>query len=339
MKRPFDVLLCGYYGFGNLGDELLARVLVERLEECGLSRKRMALLSADPAGSAAAFGVRTFHRWKPGELLRALRSSRSLLLGGGGLLQDTTSLRSPFYYWAIVKTASLLGTLPWCFGQSVGPLRSRPGRILARSAMRACRVRFVRDVRSRSLLQSWGLESGLSPDLVLSLHSVPTEGKKGYILVNIRPWSGNLPERLADAARVLSRESGCPLCGVALDAGDLDLMERFRREGRLPAAMPVSLLRPASVGKVMSSGRMALGMRLHFNVLALIYGLPCTAVPYDPKVESFAADWDIPVWRGEGPLPAPGGSAGSPQELERARDAVRESFAAAWDLVAKEIRR
>lgn len=336
MKKAFDVLLCGYYGFGNLGDELLARSLVNLLEERGLPRKRMALLSASPDESRRAFGIEAFHRWKPAELLRGIRSSRTLLLGGGGLFQDATSLRSPFYYWAVVRTASFLGCVPWCFGQSVGPMQTRTGVLLARDAMRACRVRYVRDARSRDLLQQWGLNCGMSPDLVLSLPSGPTGSAKSYILVNVRPWSGNLPERLALAATRLSCEKGIPLLGVALDREDVGLMERFRSEGRLPGTMEIRFLEPDSVHEVMGKGLMALGMRLHFNVLALLSGLPCIAVPYDPKVEAFAADWEIPLWRGEGPLPEVRTEARSSLALETARAAVGDAFTSAWGLVTKE---
>ena len=47
-EREFRVALCGYYGFGNLGDELLAEALIAALERCGIKRGEMAMLSASP---------------------------------------------------------------------------------------------------------------------------------------------------------------------------------------------------------------------------------------------------------------------------------------------------
>lgn len=339
MKRDFDVLLCGYYGFGNLGDELLAQSLIALLERQGIPRKRVAILSASPGESGRAFGVEAFDRWSPAALFRALSRSRSLVLGGGGLFQDTTSLRSPFYYWAVVRMGSFLGCLPWCFGQSVGPLKTRSGIWLARNAMRQCAVRYVRDERSRALLGRWGLDSGISPDLVLSLPVTSPEGPKSYILVNVRPWSGNLPERFAQALTVLSRRTGKPLLGVGLVREDIRTMEDLKAEGCLPEDMPVRLLEPGNLSEVMGQGTMAVGMRLHFNVLAFIHGLSCIAVPYDPKVEAFAGTWDIPIWKGEGPLPETGGRGVSPDNLEKARILVREAFGTAWARIEKEILR
>jgi len=41
-KRDLRVVLCGYYGFGNLGDELLLEALIDGLESCGVGRGEMA---------------------------------------------------------------------------------------------------------------------------------------------------------------------------------------------------------------------------------------------------------------------------------------------------------
>ncbi|MEA3507846.1 MAG: hypothetical protein U9R40_02870, partial [Synergistota bacterium] len=91
VERRFDVALCGYYGFGNLGDELLAEALVGLLVSSGLKRERITVLSADPEATASKLDVEASNRWKPLHVWRTLRRSRSLLLGGGGLLQDSTS--------------------------------------------------------------------------------------------------------------------------------------------------------------------------------------------------------------------------------------------------------
>lgn len=339
LKRDFDVLLCGYYGFGNLGDELLAHSLIALLERQGISRERIAILSACPEESRKTFGVEAFDRWSPWAIFRALSRSGSLVLGGGGLFQDTTSLRSPFYYWAIVRMATFLGCTPWCFGQSVGPLKTRWGRWLARNAMKRCASRYVRDERSHALLAQWGLESGISPDLVISMPVKKPEDSKGYILVNIRSWSGNLPERFAGVVADLSRKTGTPLLGVALVGDDLHIMEDLKARGFLPGDMAVRFLEPGNLSEVLGQGALAVGMRLHFNVLALIHGLSCIAVPYDPKVEAFAVAWGIPVWQGEGPLPETGGAGVCPDDLEKARSAVRVAFQAAWGSVEKEILR
>ena len=53
------VLLSGYYGFGNLGDEALLSGLSGALQRRGVS---VTVLSADPAATRASHGVSARHR-------------------------------------------------------------------------------------------------------------------------------------------------------------------------------------------------------------------------------------------------------------------------------------
>ena len=43
--RRYRVALTGYYGFGNLGDELLAGASLEALERAGVGRGNVVMLS------------------------------------------------------------------------------------------------------------------------------------------------------------------------------------------------------------------------------------------------------------------------------------------------------
>ncbi|MCL1941177.1 MAG: polysaccharide pyruvyl transferase CsaB, partial [Synergistaceae bacterium] len=48
MKDKWLVTLLGYYGFGNLGDELLALSAINQLEKSGISRDKIMVLTASP---------------------------------------------------------------------------------------------------------------------------------------------------------------------------------------------------------------------------------------------------------------------------------------------------
>ena len=79
--RRYRVALTGYYGFGNLGDELLSGASLEALERAGVGRGNVVMLSNDPEGSRRAFGVDSVSRWRLRGVVSALRSSETLLLG------------------------------------------------------------------------------------------------------------------------------------------------------------------------------------------------------------------------------------------------------------------
>ena len=117
--RRYRVALAGYYGFGNLGDELLARASLEALERSGVPRERVVVLSNDSEGSARALEAAAVSRWSLRALVAVLRSSETLLLGGGGLFQDGTSLRSCLWYWGLVRLARVCGAVPWALGRGI----------------------------------------------------------------------------------------------------------------------------------------------------------------------------------------------------------------------------
>ena len=54
VSRRYRAALAGYYGFGNLGDELLAQASLEALERVGVDWERVVVLSNDPKGTARA---------------------------------------------------------------------------------------------------------------------------------------------------------------------------------------------------------------------------------------------------------------------------------------------
>ena len=327
MKR-YRVALAGYYGFGNLGDELLAEAAIAALIRCGVEKSDIVLMSAAPEESRKKFGVDSVDRWKVLQVCRTLLQSETLLLGGGGLFQDVSSTRSCFYYWWLVRAACFCGAAPWALGQSVGPLSTRIGLRLTRDALSRCRITQVRDAASEALCASLGLPVETGDDLVLSLADFFTgftqadddKEPPARLLVNLRPDGHRLAERFAEAVSAYSGSFGGELVGVTLSDEDERLMSRFSREGLLPVSRIERVATLSDAVRVFS-GTKAVGMRLHFVMLAALARIPLIAVPYDPKVESFAVKQNIPLWR-DGTLP-PTRAASFPRDFSaRARDDV-----------------
>lgn len=293
MNRSYDVLLAGYYGFGNLGDELLAQSLIQLLLSSGVARERIAILSNAPEESEKKFGVRALDRWKLPAIREAFSVSRTFLLGGGGLFQDATSARSCIYYWGLVRFARMFRCRVWAAGQSVGPLLSPAARWMAKTAFAACEYVGVRDESSREILSSFGLGCELSPDLTFAL-DVPVLRERGRtVLINVRPTKkGRWGDRVLQIARKL-RDKGFPLRGVAFAPEDVSEMERcFAANGvsLTDIAMPASL---DDFLEISEDAFAVVGMRLHFGVLSLQRGLSVVLAPYDPKVSGFAQPWGI----------------------------------------------
>ncbi|MBR4400946.1 MAG: polysaccharide pyruvyl transferase CsaB [Synergistes sp.] len=294
MKKVFDVLLTGYYGFGNFGDELLAEASKEILVRCGTDPDRIALLSADPAESERKFGVKAFDRWKLSEVIKACRQSRILLLGGGGLFQDSTSLRSCVYYWAVILIARICGMTVFAAGQSVGPLRSRLAFIITRHALSLCSKISVRDEPSMKLIEKLGLKAEMTPDLALAA-VIPALSASGCptVLFNARPHYAALAEDAARKCREYAEKEGCLITGVALADEDAAEMKRLEAEGHIKFREIFTLRSLEDFAAEAASAYAAVGMRLHFVEMCLLFSLPVAACAYDPKVSGLCLRYNI----------------------------------------------
>src|SRR5438132_576599 len=98
------IVIAGYYGFDNLGDELILESILDGL---GQARSRAIVLSRAPKKTFARFGVASVNRWLPWSVFRAILRSNAFILGGGGLLQDRTSFFSLIYYLSLLAIAAL----------------------------------------------------------------------------------------------------------------------------------------------------------------------------------------------------------------------------------------
>ena len=98
------LLLCGYYGENNLGDDALLQVLVSSLPQT----HRLLITARDPAPVLAlAPSAAIVNRRSLPNCLRAALQADVLVLGGGSLLQDSTSLSSLVYYLLLMAVARL----------------------------------------------------------------------------------------------------------------------------------------------------------------------------------------------------------------------------------------
>jgi polysaccharide pyruvyl transferase CsaB len=156
MRKKIAIL--GWYGSANAGDEAVLQSVVESLRRAG--HKDLLVLSTDPAVTAASCGVESVSRNPLNRLtLRAVLRSKALILGGGGLIQDSSSVYNLPLYAFYVALAQLRGVPVFGWGLGVGPLYTRLGRWLARFIFRSARYFSVRDKESARMLRLAGVRA------------------------------------------------------------------------------------------------------------------------------------------------------------------------------------
>ncbi len=296
LEKNIDVLVLGYYGFGNLGDELLAEAVVSNLVSAGVQKEKIVLLSADPQKSEARTGVKCYNRWNLGTVSALLKQSKSFLLGGGGLFQDVTSVKSCGYYWWIVRAAKMSGTKIWAVSQSVGPLKSMLGKWFTKNALKNCAYLGVRDQKSSALLDSMGVEGyETAPDLVMCVPFTEKHCGGDTLLLNLRPGYDEAAENAVRIANFAAKRNKLKIIGIAFAREDQVYLENLQADEKIKLKDIVLCETAEAFEKLAVNASQAVGMRLHFAELCALASLPAAMAAYDPKVAAFCEEWKLPV--------------------------------------------
>ena len=102
------ILISGYYGFANAGDEAMLTSIVDSLRQEDPTLD-ITVISGNPKMTAQLHQVKAVPRFDILQVMQAMAKADLLLSGGGSLLQDVTSTKSLFYYLSILGLAKLMG--------------------------------------------------------------------------------------------------------------------------------------------------------------------------------------------------------------------------------------
>ena len=116
-----NVVISGYYGYHNSGDDIMLQSIVENLraQRDDLS---LTVLSLNPKETRAQFDVNAIYRFNFISVWLRLRKTDLLLTGGGNLIQDETSTKSLIYYLWVINTARRRGAKNMLYAKGIGPV-------------------------------------------------------------------------------------------------------------------------------------------------------------------------------------------------------------------------
>ncbi|GIO12228.1 polysaccharide pyruvyl transferase CsaB [Cohnella xylanilytica] len=327
------LVLSGYYGFRNSGDEAVLLSILTALEQAAGDRGirvEPIVLSGDPAWTEKQYGVRAVPRMKIGAIRQALRESDGLISGGGSLLQDATGLGSIPYYLGVMALARWAGKPTFVYAQGIGPVNRGMFRSPIAKAFRKAAYVSVRDAESAELLARFGVPRDridVVPDPVMGLPlpeaeapggaagrrepraatgEAPAGGSAGLeadkpalVGVSVRFWRGDRADldRAAAALAALARRRSVRLRLLPFHRGSDEEASRYVME-RLAGAGAEAELAPAheepqAMLREVDGCDLLVGMRLHSLIYAANREVPLLGISYDPKIDQFLG------WLGE----------------------------------------
>lgn len=300
------LLLAGYFGAGNLGDDAILKGFTTGIEGLGFQYQS---LCGSPERLMRNMGIKGIGKTDFPAVKNAIAECDALVFPGGSVFQDVTSIRSVAYYANLVKEAKKANKKVVMLAQGIGPLNRFMGKRLASGAFSAADMITVRDPSSVSALRSLGVKHTpkVTADVAFLLPPVVAdESERAFgvagmktIGVSVRPYgkdkSKAVVQAFADLTRLLSQNNFVPVL-MPMDAEeDVAIVDAIAKihGGKVPDIR--NLNTPAQFQQRVGRMEAVIAMRLHAGILATTMGIPPMMVSYDPKVTAFANVLGLPT--------------------------------------------
>jgi polysaccharide pyruvyl transferase CsaB len=213
------ILIGGYYGGNNLGDDALLAAIIASLRKQS-SNLKFIVASFDPESTREQFQVESVHWREITELAKSVQRSDLVLMGGGGLFQDYWGIEPQTYfrkthggittYGTLLKLAHLFGKPCMLYAVGVGPLYSMEAREQTKEIFSLCTAATLRDQYSKELIEKIDGDVNSSnlivtADPVFSLEPSQDDHKKVAELISQYPRVAGSP-LIAISLRYWERE-------------------------------------------------------------------------------------------------------------------------------------
>lgn len=310
------IVLAGYYGFGNAGDELILQAIVNYLKKSGFSLANLTVLSKAPFRTSANYGVKSVNRWSAFSVIGAIARCELFILGGGGLLQDSTGKFGLWYYLLLLWLAIFCGKKVMSLAVGVGPLQWKINRKLVAFTLRHVDILTLRD-------RIWGIELNQSresfpsvqivadPVFCLQIEKVkkkekPNDGlPKICLVLRNEKQTEQMAKMMAEFSRKISKELKGEICLLPFHPElDFAAIQSFLKElsanakvfsdGKSAENLTVTVLEWSNLEELVqffSETELVVSFRYHAIVLAVMMGIPVLGMSRDPKISNFMQDF------------------------------------------------
>lgn len=298
------VVISGYYGFSNAGDEAMLSAIIGSLRDI-IPDIHITVITGNCRMTRKHHNVHTVHRMNFLSIAAAICRCDILISGGGSLLQNVTSSRSLYYYLCIMRMALFFHKPVMLYAQGIGPVLGTKERQAVRDVLQKVTIIGVRDTDSKAELASLGVTAPpihVTADAVLSMH--PVDKQIGYYLLKkagvtgiqrrigiaVRDWKGldGFKKEIAKAADQLQQMYDARIILIPMqypaDVSAGEDIANAMQSDTVVLKEPYNTIEFMSLVGCMDA---VIANRLHALVFASIMQVPVAAISYDPKIDSF----------------------------------------------------
>jgi polysaccharide pyruvyl transferase CsaB len=321
------VVIQGWYGNGNLGDEIVLECILAQLRKA-LPGASFVVVSDNPEDTRRRHGVKSIRRgggrFTRLRRLMALTRADLFVLGGGGLLKSFGSSELSVLTWlGALDLAHEMGvpTMTYAVGVSDG-FTTRTEAVI-RDILSGTDAVLVRDEPSLQILKKMGVAGvrvTADPSVLLpQLHpeALVESGNplRPVVSVFLNHWFvsknevpdqeqwGRFKRSLAESLDYLVSNRSASVKFVPMQIASPEDDDRvvahevrqLMKQGGATELVEAEMT-PEELLRVVSGSNLVFAMRLHSIIMAAATGIPVIPLAYHPKVKGFANSIGIDGW-------------------------------------------
>ncbi|MCM1568101.1 MAG: polysaccharide pyruvyl transferase family protein [Roseburia sp.] len=303
-------------GIKNNGDEAILDALIQRFRE----EYHIVVISLNKQYSQKIHPNVVFLSYSDRNTCKShIAQCDMFILGGGGLLQDTTTIYNVSRWLYYLKYACKCGKYTYVYANSIGPLHYGINRRSVKRVLKKVTRITVRDRYSQELLERMDIPCTLTADPVFglrySLNGMEEKYRElpdKYVAIAIRHWFDTVPlipvslctklkirnqrkynhyiEQMRECVAYINDRKKMPVVFLSFcyerDAGvarDILCTDRLQDINQI---INEELAKPEDLLYIISNAELLIGMRLHSIIYALRTSCPFVPIIYESKVQS-----------------------------------------------------
>ncbi len=311
-KTMPKIMISGYFGFNNIGDEAILKSMVRAFKE-KIPQVKIAVLSHNPLQTSQTYKVKAINRLHLIKIIRCLRNVNLFISGGGGLLQDSTGKGwSILYYLGLILITKTVKVPVMIYAQGIGPINKKINKLLIKWILNKVNLITVRDNHSKKLLNNLGVSG---PSIYVNSDPVFLLKKKNINhIIDNHPYIQNLinsdnrpligisvreyKSKGSDSKRIFAQVADYLIENYQAKIiffpfqfdEDVHINEEILSLMKNKAEVLKIKLEPEELLSVLSQLSLVVGVRFHSIVFSSMANIPFIAFNYDPKVRYFVED-------------------------------------------------
>ncbi len=300
------IAIFGFYGTNNFGDDLILFNIINNLNKLYQIEKIDIFVSGNnlPVNIFENINIKintyTYERFqyynvvKNYNVLKKIKTSNIILIGGGGIIQDAHGWKTIPKYLVVSLLANYYEKKVIWFSVGIGPIISYPNRILLKRVLKLINNDiYTRDVYSKNILENIGVRNNIivssDPSFLLDNTSYSLIKNTNSFNIGISIRSFHLTEKSKEEIiKLINHLNTIDNCEIYFfnTENDNDIIKKLIEKLSLNNYHFCNYTDLYKMISDITKMDLMIGMRFHMLLVSILFEIPIIGFSYLPKVSS-----------------------------------------------------